>query len=200
MSDHHIRSGLLRGRHVYFSLPTEADMSTMEAWYLDIEFMRYLQMGLPSLVSVRELREWMLKVEDSHGLPRYQNPPYTIRTLSDDRLVGVCAFKEMFWHMNACKLWIGIGNPDDRGRGFGTDSLRLMLRYAFLEMNMNRVGLEVSGFNERARQSYERIGFVHEGTLREFMYRDGKRWDMHMMAILRTEWEARYGEDPYSNE
>jgi len=70
--------------------------------------------------------------------------------------------------------------------------MRLMLRYGFMELNLNRVTLGVFANNPRAVRSYEKCGFVHEGCLREFLLRDGKYCDMLQMGILREEWEALY--------
>jgi RimJ/RimL family protein N-acetyltransferase len=57
-------------------------------------------------------------------------------------------------------------------------------------MNLHRVGLTVFAYNERARALYEKMGFVHEGTQRERLHRDGERYDMLDYGILRREWEA----------
>jgi RimJ/RimL family protein N-acetyltransferase len=54
---------------------------------------------------------------------------------------------------------------------------------------VNRVGLEVYDFNPRARHVYEKIGFVHEGTMRETLLWDGERVDVHMMGLLASDWK-----------
>jgi len=50
--------------------------------------------------------------------------------------------------------------------------------------------------NPRAIRTYEKAGFVHEGTLREAVFKRGKFSDIHMMSVLRREWEARKKEKP----
>jgi RimJ/RimL family protein N-acetyltransferase len=67
--------------------------------------------------------------------------------------------------------------------------MRVMLRYAFQELNLHRVALAVFGYNERAYKSYQKVGFQVEGTLRERLRRDGQRYDMITMGILRDEWQ-----------
>lgn len=66
----------------------------------------------------------------------------------------------------------------------------MILLYAFYELNLHRVGLDVIGNNTPAIRSYTAVGFQEEGRMREAVYRDGQRYDRIMMSILRREWET----------
>ena len=83
---------------------------------------------------------------------------------------------------------IGLGERDYWGNGYGTDAMRLMLRFAFDELNLWRVSLGVFAYNPRAIRSYEKAGFRREGLVRGDCRRDGQRWDSVFMGILRDEW------------
>jgi RimJ/RimL family protein N-acetyltransferase len=65
-----------------------------------------------------------------------------------------------------------------------------MLGFAFRELNLHRVQLDVFAFNPRAIRCYEKAGFRHEGTLRDAFFRDGVFHDVHRMAVLETEFDA----------
>jgi len=67
----------------------------------------------------------------------------------------------------------------------------MILRYAFDELNLHKVQLTVFGYNERAAAVYRKVGFHQEGAMREFLRRDGQRYDMIMMGILEREWRER---------
>jgi diamine N-acetyltransferase len=86
-----------------------------------------------------------------------------------------------------------IGPRKHWNRGYGRDILLTLLRYGFETHNLNRVQLRVMEFNARAIHLYEKIGFVREGSMREAHFHQGRYWDMRLYAILRREWEARYG-------
>jgi RimJ/RimL family protein N-acetyltransferase len=88
-------------------------------------------------------------------------------------------------------LGIAIGDPEDTGRGYGTDALIALVSFGFEQLRLERIALEVYDFNARARGVYERVGFVHEGTARRALFRDGGFHDVHRMAVLRDEWTAR---------
>jgi len=73
----------------------------------------------------------------------------------------------------------------------GSESIQLALRYAFCELNLHGLHLTVIDYNERAIALYKKMGFQHEGVFRQFGWRDGKRYDMHLYGILRPEWEIK---------
>ena len=87
-------------------------------------------------------------------------------------------------------MGIGIGEREFWGKGYGTDAMDLILRYAFVELNLRRVSLNVFEFNQRALRSYEKAGFQLEGRQRQVMQREGRRSDILYMGILREEWMA----------
>jgi RimJ/RimL family protein N-acetyltransferase len=111
----------------------------------------------------------------------------------DAEPVGWIGLDGIHWQHGAASLAIGIGSAENRGKGYGSEAIRLLLDFAFNEMNLHHIGLTVFSYNTGARALYERLGFVYEGTRREFMQRDGERWDMHFYSMLRPEWVAKYG-------
>lgn len=78
--------------------------------------------------------------------------------------------------------------PAGRGRGLGTEAVRLLMDYAFTHLPLHRIELEVYAFNPRARRVYDKVGFVVEGTKREALAFDGQRVDAIIMSLLRSDW------------
>jgi RimJ/RimL family protein N-acetyltransferase len=66
--------------------------------------------------------------------------------------------------------------------------MNALLDFGFGQLRMERIWLEVYDYNERARRSYEKSGFVGEGVQRHANYRLGKYHDVILMAILRDDW------------
>ncbi len=83
--------------------------------------------------------------------------------------------------------------PEARGRGLAVPMLRLVLGEAFARPAIERVELNVYAWNTPAIRTYERLGFVTEGTRRSSVQVGGERWDTVMMGLLRPEW-ARISE------
>lgn len=65
---------------------------------------------------------------------------------------------------------ICLFNSRQFNRGFGTEASKLVLKYCFEELGLNRIELEVYAFNHRAQRVYEKLGFVWEGIKREALF------------------------------
>lgn len=85
---------------------------------------------------------------------------------------------------------IGIYDPALLGKGFGTEAIMLLLRHAFNDMGLHRIGIRVLAYNKRAIRAYEKCGFVVEGRERETAYVNGSWHDDIMMGLLDREFSA----------
>jgi len=153
-------------------------------WNRDSEYTRLLDFDLQHLWSEKKIKEFM---EKDLGDEQPKEYFFQVRELAEDKHIGFVGLFPIWAHGNAW-LGIGIGERDYWGKGYGTDTMRLILRFAFMELNLHRVTLDVFEYNSRAIRSYEKAGFRHEGRQRQFLFRNGKRWDLLEMGILREEW------------
>jgi RimJ/RimL family protein N-acetyltransferase len=183
-----MNNDLLRGGLVRLTAENPEVMAANFArWNQDTGWLRFLDTQPPMMLSEKKWKEWLEKDIERASLDNFF---FAIRTLEDDTLIGFIGLFELFQHHGDTLVAIALGERQYWGKGFGTDAMRIMLRYAFSELNLRRVGLIVFDYNPRAIRSYEKAGFVHEGRIREVIHRDGKRYDFLYMAILRDDWLA----------
>lgn len=174
---------LFYGERIYLCARRPEDARIMAKWTLDSEYMREVDSDYMRPKSEEDI------IEDYKQYGTGTNTvDFRIRTLQGDQLIGFISIHSIEWNNQAGILSIGIGEPDFRSKGYGTEAIRLMLKYAFHELNLERVGLDVIASNLRAIHVYEKCGFVKEGTLRRAVSRDGKRIDCLVMGILKSEW------------
>lgn len=178
---------LFQGDRVRLSAEEPATFGeAFSRWSRDSEFSRLLDTDPPHLWSARQVKGWLEEDAEKDPPPEYF---FAIYTLDSPRLIGFAVLMHISWDNGDCMVAIGIGEREQWGKGYGTDAMRLMLRYAFTELNLHRVTLGVFEYNLRAIRSYEKVGFRIEGRSRKHLNRDEKRWDMIHMGILRAEWE-----------
>lgn len=86
-----------------------------------------------------------------------------------------------------------------QGQGYGTEAMKWVLHWGFQYAGLHRIELGAFEYNPGAVKLYERIGFVPEGKRRDWMWFNGRYWDVHMFSMLEHEWRERFGEKQNSS-
>ncbi len=106
------------------------------------------------------------------------------------RPIGTTFFSQMVRLYQTAEFNLTIGAKDCWGRGYGTETTRLMLRYAFATLGFNMIWLRVHSTNQRGVQAYLRAGFREAGRLREAQRRGQEAIDVVYMDCLAREFLA----------
>jgi len=162
----------------------EKDADLITGWNQNSQYQRLLDSGPGNLFPPKQIRDFL---EAEIGGMHF----FSIHTLAEDRVIGFLDLAGFDWISRSAWVGIGIGDEAYWGKGYGTDAMRILLRYAFTALNLHRVNLNVFGYNERAVRSYLKCGFVEEGRQRQLLNRGDQRWDVIYMGILKKEWEAQ---------
>lgn len=166
----------------------EKDAAPWAGWMRDSEFLRLLDTDPAKPESVAQRKQDI----EERGAPKENGFPFVIRTLVEDRLIGfVGLWIGPGWNHRNGWIGIGLGERDTWGRGYGTDAMRLIVRYGFQELDLYRITLTVFTYNPRAVRSYEKVGFEVEGRLRQALHKDGRRADILVMGLRRPMWERQ---------
>ncbi len=177
-------NNLLQGKLIYLDAVRREDVKSLGQWFDDMEFLALLFPGVAFPQTEEDEMDWYERQRKG------KDYVFAIRTREQNNLIGTTSLMRIDWRSRHSEFGIAIGDKNYWGKGFGTDATRRMLGYAFLELNLNRVELQVYDFNKRAIRSYEKVGFTHEGARRQAIFRDGQYHDIHVMSILRDEWLA----------
>lgn len=179
-----MNENLLRGDLVRLTMEEPETLARLESqWSSDSEYSRLLDWDPARRFSTKNSQKWIEKQYENDN-----NHFFAIRTLAEDRTIGGIGLDGIRWTHGDTFVGIGIGDREFWGKGYGTDAMKIILRYAFTELNLHRVTLDVFEYNQRGVRSYEKAGFVMEGRAREVMLREGRRWDVLFMGILREDW------------
>lgn len=176
-------SPIFSGERVRLTPPQEEDQALFASWTHDDEYMRLLD-------------DDPVRPQSSSTFAHFgdatKNDDYYfhLRTLEGNVLIGFVVLFNLKWRNGTAILAIGIGAAEYRGKGYGRDSLNLILNYAFSELCLRRVSLTVIDYNTSAIKAYERVGFQREGVHRQAISRGGQTHDLLSYGILREEWQT----------
>ena len=116
---------------------------------------------------------------------------FAVHEKQSDKFIGTSKLGHLNWVSRCAEFGRVIGEKDSRGKGYGTEIIKLILEYAFLILNLNKVVAGTNVDNISALKTYEKVGFKIEGTIRKSWYKDGKLVDTIRVGLLKEEWDEK---------
>lgn len=172
---------VMEGKQIYLRPANVEDLEDYYQFLCDPESARLT--GSQQIFSKQSAAGWLEKI----STPDSSRVDLMIMTQDSDQLIGEVVLNDMDPVNRFANIRIGIGGQANRGKGYGTEALLLMLEYAFGTLHLHRVELGVFSFNDRAIHVYEKIGFKREGVQRDVLYLNHQYHDSIMMSILEHE-------------
>ncbi len=160
------------------------DMEYIYKWFSDADFLKYYDYYPPVPLNKQEVDKIFNDYENSNN-----SNVFAVR--NKNTFIGVAGFDDIIEENKVSTLFIGLGSENERGKGYGSETMKLLLEYGFVNLNFHRIQLNVLEFNEGAIALYEKFGFKKEGTYREFVLRDGKRYNLLLYGLLKNEWNKK---------
>ncbi|MEW5941873.1 MAG: GNAT family protein, partial [Chloroflexota bacterium] len=181
---------VIYGEKVRLRAVERDDVKKYFEWVNDPEVTHGLALYLP--MSTTDEEKWFERATNRD--PNEKPLAIEMRDGEGWRLIGNCAFFDIDTVARSGEIGIMIGDKSVWNKGLGTEAMGLLLLHGFETLNLNRVMLKVYAYNARAIRAYEKAGFKREGALRQAVFKHGKYDDVHIMSVLRSEWDARKAE------
>lgn len=171
----------IKGKIVTLRAIEKSDLEFMKDILNDCEI-ESLVVGWAFPISKYQQEKWYeTNILDSKNLR------FIIETEADG-IIGLATLTEIDWKNRMASHGIKLANKKNRSKGIGTDTVMAIMKYAFDELQLNR--LNGSWFEENipSRNMYMRCGWVEEGRLRQYIYKNGKYRDLMTVGILRKDY------------
>ena len=109
---------------------------------------------------------------------------FAIRARTKPEIIGHVQIMAIEPIHRSAMLGILVGDPKNRGNGYGSEAMRLAIDYCWRHLNLSRLTLSVHSSNASAIALYKKLGFEIEGVLRRHQFIDGSWVDLTLMAIM----------------
>ena len=170
---------MIAGEHVILRAFEREDAERCYRWMNDPNIVRTLKSRYP--IAFQGEMEWLDRAMQSSTTERH----FAIERKDDRSHVGNASLHDIDWVSRTGWFGLFIGEPSAWNRGFGGDAIATLVRFAFEEMNLQKLRINVFDYNERAKHVLETHGFVTEGRLRREFYREGSYHDIVIFSIFR---------------
>jgi RimJ/RimL family protein N-acetyltransferase len=173
---------MLPGKKIRLVPMEREDLPKSQTWVNDVQLNIKMLRVLP--VSRLDQERWLEEISRNHS-----KLVFAIKDIVTSCHIGNTGFYSIDWIHRRSEYWILIGEKDYWGQGIGSEVLELMQRYAFKNLNLNKLYLNVGANNHRAIAVYKKLGFVQEALLREHYYIEGEYTDVIAMSIIRKDYD-----------
>lgn len=170
---------MIAGEHVILRAFERDDAERCYRWMNDPNIVRTLKTRYP--IAFQSEAEWIERAMTASATERH----FAIERKDDRTHIGNASIHDIDWVSRTGWFGLFIGEPAAWNRGFGGDAIATLVRFAFEEMNLVKLRINVFGYNERARHVLLRQGFVEEGKLARDFYREGTYHDIVIFSAFR---------------
>jgi [ribosomal protein S5]-alanine N-acetyltransferase len=160
-----------------------SDLEAILEWALDPEFCLANGWSFPN--NTEKLRAHWTRIITE---PRDDFQRHAIDDTGS--VLGYADLAMIDWHERRASFGIALARAH-WGKGIAATAGALMLEHAFVTLKLTRIVAEVHASNERSLRLMARLGFVHEGTLRQHETYRGQKQDVILFGLLRAEYQAR---------
>ena len=177
----------LIGENIYLS-PQVVDEEIIEKftkWLNDFKVTYYIGKS-SKIITIEGEKKWF----ENH--PTESEHIFFIVRAEDDKIIGSIGLHAIDYISRTAIFGIFIGEESGRNKGYGTESINLILDYGFNYLNLNSIKLDVMEFNDRAIACYKKCGFKEYGRRRKCYFLNGKYYDKIEMDILAEEFNGNY--------
>ena len=171
----------IEGKNIYLSPMCIDDAIKYTKWMNDFDVTDKIN-GSCNLITVESEKEWLEKNS------RIGNYNFAIVKQENDELIGNCGLHNLDFINQKGTIGIFIGDKENMGKGYGSETLELLLNYGFNHLNLNNIMLTVYSFNDPAIACYKKVGFKEIGRRRQCYFKNNERYDIIYMDILREEY------------
>ena len=173
----------IKGKKVFLRALEIEDMEFLRAMINDGE-MEHNVIGWSFPVSKYEQQKWY-----ENTIQNKNNIRFIIE--AEGKSIGLATLTNIDWKNRKASHGIKLFSDDIKGKGYGTDAVRTIMKYAFEELQLNRLYGSILEYNTASRRLYEKCGWTEEGIERKSIFKYNKYHDEIILGVLKEDYEEK---------
>jgi len=176
---------MIRGKKVILQVPDKKHLELMLQWRNNPDFRQYYR-EYRVLNKNQQLKWWKRRVIKDDSWQYFVVSPASEK----DKIIGFVGLTYIHPIYKTAEY---------RGKGYGSDALRTVIKYGFEQLNLNRIWCEVYS-NNKSVDVYRYLGFKDEGVLRQSVFKNGEYLDSYILSMLKEEYMNLMDKDLWDND
>jgi RimJ/RimL family protein N-acetyltransferase len=136
---------------------------------------------------------WFLNLKNSELSQRF------VVDTPDDGIIGISSIVNIDWRNRHAWHGLVIGESSHRGKGYGVDAIMATMRYAFDELNLERLDGSMIEYNVQSIATYcgKKLGWKEEGRRKNYFFRKGRYWDQVVVGVTKQDYRELVDQTKY---
>ena len=170
------------GKTIILRAIEKEDLPILQVWNNDPDIQYHLGgWHFPASLSIME--NWFESIQDDELNKRFAICVDGIGIIGTTNLVNIN------WKDRNAFTGLMIGEQQHRSKGYGTDTVMTIMKYAFQELGLERLDTTIIEHNEASLHLYiDRCGWKEEGRKKNWYWRDNRYWEKIILGINRDEY------------
>jgi RimJ/RimL family protein N-acetyltransferase len=177
---------VLEGPSVRLRPLEPADYPLLFGWYNDPEVVAPFDR-----FSVDTTESFVRSVESAPNDPASLAPRFVVERREAPGPIGFVGHYTPHPVLEYVDVWYVLGDRSARGKGYGRESVELLIDHLYATSTVERVGATCDVENTPSYRLVEGLGLRREGTLRSALFHHGRWHDIYVYGITRSEWTGR---------
>ncbi|MHA1821323.1 MAG: GNAT family N-acetyltransferase [Promethearchaeota archaeon] len=173
----------LSGENVSLKPMSMDEAPELLKWFNEPRMHKYLKPRFPR--TPKKVKMWVESVMPSEGFPT--DIFFTIFFNKNQKAIGACGLNEINWIFRNAELFVTIGDKSYWGKGLAAEANKLLMKYAFFDLNLHKIYVLIFSENIQSLRAAEKSYFVKEAVLKEQVYTDNKFQDLIMLSCFKRD-------------
>ena len=156
------------------------DMEPLRATVNDQE-MEKMVVGWSFPISKQQQADWYARSMNNQNSHRFAIE-------FEGKFVGISTLTDIDWKNRSAFHGVKLTQDAPKGQGIGFDAVVAVMKYAFEELQLNRLYGGILEYNVPSQKLYAKCGWVEEGRYRQCVFKENAYYDEIPVAILRSEY------------
>jgi len=172
---------MIAGQTVILRALEASDLDRCYRWMNDPVIVRTLKSRYP--MPFQQEAAWLEEATEPSPTARH----FAIERKDDRHHIGNASLHGIDWVSRTAWFGLFLGEPTAWNKGFGRDAVTTLVQFAFEEMNLQKLKVNVFDYNEKAKHLLESLGFTQEGKLERDFYKEGQWQDIVILSVFRKD-------------
>ncbi|MFN4219838.1 MAG: GNAT family N-acetyltransferase [bacterium] len=175
---------MLKGKNVFLTPIERHNLVSVHQWLKELDNFFYFSDQFITPPTLDEIEIWYNSLINNN-----KNKVFIINHNETKVSLGMVELSKIDWKNRNAYIGVLIGNRNQRGKGFATESLKILINLAFQYWNLHKLYALIVDNNLPSIKLFEKMNFTKEAVLIQSYFVDNEYHDQFLYSLLRNDYE-----------